>query len=46
VVYNCGPSRCGRGKRMMKHTPATKAYFKTYKRFLKKFETKKLPAGQ
>lgn len=35
VVYNCGPIRCGRGKKMRKKTPATKKYWKTYRRILK-----------
>jgi hypothetical protein len=34
VVYNCGPIRCGRGKKMRKKTPATRKYWKTYKRIL------------
>lgn len=34
VVYNCGPTRCGRGKKMRKKTPATRKYWKTYKRIL------------
>ncbi len=34
VVYNCGPIRCGKGKRMRKKTPATQKYWKTYRKIL------------
>jgi len=45
VVYNCGPVRCGRGKRMMKHTPATKSYFKNYERLVREYTNNQVPSA-
>ena len=33
VVYNCGPSRCGRGSNMMRSTRVTRSYWRNYRRF-------------
>ena len=41
VVYNCGPLRCGKGRNRMKSTPATRSYWRNYRKFsaaLKKIE--------
>ena len=34
VVYNCGPTRCGVGRRRLKHTRATRAYWRNYRKLL------------
>ena len=49
VVYNCGPSRCGRGNRRLKHTRATRAYWRHYRtlqwRLNKVEQTQCFPTG-
>tara|TARA_B100000131_G_scaffold149867_1_gene145413 strand:+ start:3456 stop:4049 length:594 start_codon:yes stop_codon:yes gene_type:complete len=33
VVYNCGPLRCGKGRKRMKSTPVTRSYWRNYRKF-------------